>query len=94
MFLTDTSEDIDAYFRYIAPKKNMFFFEVDTPTGHPNTAGWSLTSVCGQVKGLQSVGATKGLLFITESYQQIEITEHPASNVEQLLGFSSHVTQF
>ena len=31
MFLTDTSEDIDAHFRYIALKKSMFF-EVDTPT--------------------------------------------------------------
>ena len=33
MFLTDTSEDVDAYFRYIASKKkSMFFFEVYTPT--------------------------------------------------------------
>ena len=31
MFLTDTSEDIDAYFRYIASKKNLRFFEADTP---------------------------------------------------------------
>ena len=30
MFLTDTSEDIDAYFRYIASKKHRCFIEVDT----------------------------------------------------------------
>ena len=32
MFLTDTSEDIDANLRYIASKKTSMFFEVDTPT--------------------------------------------------------------
>ena len=32
MFLTDTSEDFDAHFRYIASKNKTFFFlEVDTP---------------------------------------------------------------
>ena len=31
MFLTDTSEDIDAHFRYIALKKNIDFFR----SGHP-----------------------------------------------------------
>ena len=32
MFLTDTSEDIDAHFRYIASKKKIdVFLEVDTP---------------------------------------------------------------
>ena len=31
MFLTNTSEDIDAQFRYIALKKTSIFFEVVTP---------------------------------------------------------------
>ena len=33
MFLTDTSEDIDAHFRYIASKKKSMFFSKWTPLG-------------------------------------------------------------
>ena len=38
MFLTDTSEDMDAYFRYInrKKKKHRYFFEVDTPRTETN----------------------------------------------------------
>ena len=32
MFLSDTSEDIDAHFRNIASKKTSKFFEVDAPS--------------------------------------------------------------
>ena len=36
MVLTDTSEDTDAHFRYIASKKKIdVFFEVDIPTVQP-----------------------------------------------------------
>ena len=33
MFLTDTSEDIDAHFRYIASRKTSMFFSKWTPLG-------------------------------------------------------------
>ena len=45
MFLTDTSEDIDAHFRYIvSKKKTSMFFEMDTPTDLMSTSKITETS--------------------------------------------------